>query len=118
MNLKKILRIIYLILSIIFTAITFVGATFVIVNNGRFNAGYACIPMLFALIFSILFQNSNNKIKEPIFKNKFILPISIILIFVILVGYLYNNKNMLMIGNRDFQVYDNQGNLIYDSSKD
>lgn len=119
MNLKtaKFLRILYLILSIIFTAITFVGATFVIVNNGRFNAGYACVPMLFGIIFNILFQSSNKKIKEPILKNKFILPICILLIFGILIGFLYSNRNMLIIPNRDIQVYDNQGNLIYDFSK-
>lgn len=64
LNKEKIKRIIYLILFIIFTILTFIGATFVLVNNGQVNAGYAIIPMLLGLTFSILFQNSNKKIKE------------------------------------------------------
>lgn len=44
----------YKYLSIFFTILTFIGAGYVLMNNGYVNAGYAVIPMLFALIFSIL----------------------------------------------------------------
>ena len=40
---------IYFILLVIFTVLTFVGAVYVIKNNGEPNAGYACVPMVFAL---------------------------------------------------------------------
>lgn len=121
MNLKKekIKRIIYLILFIIFTILTFIGVTFVIVNKGRFNAGYACVPMLGGLIFALLFYNSNKKIEEPLFKKyKAILPICIILIFSISGIVLYGNKEKLIFPNKNFKVYDNAGNLIYDSKKE
>lgn len=42
---KKVL----LVLSIIFIILTFVGAGYVLFNHGKVNAGYACIPMVFAL---------------------------------------------------------------------
>ena len=39
-----------LILSIIFIILTFVGAGYVLYNGGKINAGYAIIPMVFALV--------------------------------------------------------------------
>lgn len=42
---KKVL----LVLSIIFGVLTFVGAIYVISAKGEVNAGYAVIPMVFAL---------------------------------------------------------------------
>ena len=36
-------------LSIIFIVLTFVGAGYVLCNAGEVNAGYAVIPMVFAL---------------------------------------------------------------------
>lgn len=38
-----------LVICIIFTILTFAGAGYVIYNGGRVNAGYAVIPMIFAL---------------------------------------------------------------------
>lgn len=52
---------IYFILLIVFTILTFVGAIFVISNNGEPNAGYACIPMIFGLIFGMVFHNEMGK---------------------------------------------------------
>lgn len=37
-------------LSVIFTILTFAGAGYVLLNGGKVNAGYACVPMVFALI--------------------------------------------------------------------
>lgn len=37
-----------------------IGAGYVLLNDGKVNAGYACIPMVFALI-SISFVNSKCK---------------------------------------------------------
>ncbi len=42
-----------LILSIIFIILTFVGAGYVLYNGGKINAGYAIIPMVFALFVSL-----------------------------------------------------------------
>lgn len=42
---KKVL----LVLSIIFVVLTFAGAIYVISSKGEVNAGYAAIPMVFAL---------------------------------------------------------------------
>ena len=53
----------YFILLVIFTVLTFVGAVYVIKNNGEPNAGYACVPMVFALAFSGLFHSEINKKK-------------------------------------------------------
>ena len=39
-----------LVLSVIFTILTFIGAGYVLFNGGKVNAGYACIPMVFTLI--------------------------------------------------------------------
>lgn len=37
-------------LSIAFIILTFIGAGYVLLNDGKVNAGYACVPMVFALI--------------------------------------------------------------------
>lgn len=39
-----------LVLSVIFTVLTFAGAGYVLANSGQASAGYACVPMLFGLI--------------------------------------------------------------------
>lgn len=44
------IRKIALILSVIFIILTFVGAGYILFNDGKANAGYACVPMVFALI--------------------------------------------------------------------
>ena len=54
---------IYFILLVIFTVLTFAGAIYVISNGGEPNAGYACVPMVFALAFSGLLRNEINKKK-------------------------------------------------------
>ena len=38
-----------LILSVIFTLLTFGGVGYVLANHGQVNAGYACVPMALAL---------------------------------------------------------------------
>ena len=55
---------IYFILLVIFTVLTFVGAVYVIKNNGEPNAGYACIPMAFGLVFGGLFNTTRNEINK------------------------------------------------------
>ncbi len=39
-----------LILSIVFSILTFAGAIFVITCNGTVNAGYAVVPLVIALV--------------------------------------------------------------------
>ncbi|MBU9738100.1 hypothetical protein [Diplocloster agilis] len=39
-----------LILSIIFLILTFAGAGYILYNGGKVNAGYACVPMVIALV--------------------------------------------------------------------
>lgn len=48
----------FLILSLIFAALTLIGGYMVIAHKVD-NAGYSVIPMLFTLSFSILYRNSN-----------------------------------------------------------
>lgn len=55
---------IYFILLVIFTILTFAGAIYVISNNGEPNAGYACVPMAFALAFSGLFHSTRKEINK------------------------------------------------------
>ena len=66
MNLKreKTKRNILLVLQIAFIVLTFVGAGYVILNHGEPNAGYAVVPMLGALIFGMLFINSQKTIHD------------------------------------------------------
>ena len=40
-----------LVISIVFIILTFMGAGFVLWNQGRVNAGYAVIPMVLGLVF-------------------------------------------------------------------
>ena len=54
---KKIL----LVLTIIFTVLTFAGAIYVISSKGEMNAGYAVIPMVFTLVFLTGYRNSKKK---------------------------------------------------------
>ena len=44
-------------LSIIFTILTFVGAGYVLYNGGKVNAGYAVVPMVFALVSITFYRN-------------------------------------------------------------
>ena len=39
-----------LVLSVIFIILTFIGAGYVLYNRGQVNAGYAIIPLVFALV--------------------------------------------------------------------
>ena len=45
-DLKKLL----LVLSILLTILTFAGTFYVFLSNGTANAGYAAVPMLFAIV--------------------------------------------------------------------
>lgn len=51
----------FLILSVLFSLLTFVGAAYVLINKGSVNAGYACVPMVFAFIFTGAYRNSKRK---------------------------------------------------------
>ena len=54
---KKIL----LILSIIFTALTFIGAIYVLASGGSVNAGYAVVPCAISISFTNFYMWYNNK---------------------------------------------------------
>ncbi len=44
-------------LSIIFIILTFIGAGYVLYNRGQVNAGYAIIPLVFALACIAFYRN-------------------------------------------------------------
>ena len=46
-----------LVLSIILIILTFIGAGYVLYNRGRVNAGYAAIPLVFALASIAFYRN-------------------------------------------------------------
>ena len=54
---KKIL----LVLTLIFTVLTFAGAIYIISSRGEVNAGYSVIPMVFTLIFMMGYRNWKKK---------------------------------------------------------
>ena len=54
----------YFILFFIFTLLTFAGAIYVIVNKGEVNAGYACVPMTFGIVFGGMFNKTRNEIRK------------------------------------------------------
>lgn len=53
----------FLILSIIFTILTFIGAGYVLINHGKVNAGYAVVPMCFSFVFLSLYVGQKRKDK-------------------------------------------------------
>lgn len=63
MNNEIVKKNVYLFLSIIFIILTFVGASLVITHKVR-NAGYSVVPMVFALVFNMLYRNSKKAIDE------------------------------------------------------
>ena len=65
MNIKKeqIKIKIFLILYIVFAILGFIGA-FMVITKRLNNVGYVVIPMLFAIVFSILYRNSKKAIEE------------------------------------------------------
>lgn len=46
----------YLILSVLFTVLTLIGAGYVSLRHGTVSAGYACIPMVITLAFISLYR--------------------------------------------------------------
>lgn len=65
MNLKieRFKKNIFLVLLIIFTILTFAGAIGVVTHKFD-NAGYACIPMVFGVIFGMQYRNSKKRSKK------------------------------------------------------
>ncbi len=51
----------YLFLTLLFAALTFAGAAYVLLHRGTVNAGYACIPMCLTLVFSQLLRMANRR---------------------------------------------------------
>lgn len=47
----------YLALGIIFGILTFIGAGYVLMNHGQANAGYAIVPMVFAIAFLTAYRS-------------------------------------------------------------
>lgn len=62
-NKKQLKTKIFLILSLIFAILTFVGG-YLVITHKLDNAGYSVIPMLFTLIFSMLYRNSKREEKD------------------------------------------------------
>ena len=54
---------IYLSLSIVFIILTFLGTGYVVYNKGLVSPGYAIIPMLFDIIFQMLYRKSKREEK-------------------------------------------------------
>ena len=52
-----------IIFQILFTILTFIGAGYVLINQGQVNAGYAVIPCVIVVIFSnfIILEKKKNK---------------------------------------------------------
>ena len=65
MNIKKeqIKIKIFLILYILFAILGFIGA-FMVITKRLNNVGYVVIPMLFAIVFSMLYRNSKKAIEK------------------------------------------------------
>ena len=65
MNIKKeqIKIKIFLVLYIVFAILGFIGA-FMVITKRLNNVGYVVIPMLFAIVFSMLYRNSKKAIEK------------------------------------------------------
>lgn len=49
------------ILGIVFIILTFIGAGYVLYNGGKVNAGYAVVPMIFALACLAYYRKKRNE---------------------------------------------------------
>ncbi len=56
-NKEKLKVKVFLVLSLIFAILTFIGG-YLVITHKLDNAGYSIIPMLYTLTFSILYRNS------------------------------------------------------------
>lgn len=65
MNLKReeLKKKIFFVIYLIFFALTIIGA-FLCITHRVNNAGYAIIPMIIGLVFSMLYNNSKKTIEE------------------------------------------------------
>lgn len=54
---KDTMKKVMLALSILFIILTFTGAGYVLHSGGKVNAGYAAVPMIFALISIVAYRN-------------------------------------------------------------
>ena len=61
---KVSLKLVTLIISVLFMVLTFVGAGYVLTNQGQVNAGYAVIPMCLCLAFSSISTALQKKEKK------------------------------------------------------
>ena len=57
-------KIVFFVLYIMFMILTFIGIAFVFIKDGEVTAGYAIIPMVFCLVFGMLFRNCKKAVKE------------------------------------------------------
>lgn len=57
----KLLRTVLLVLTTVFAVLCFVGAGYVLANDGTVNAGYAVVPMSLCLCCSVLLQSISRK---------------------------------------------------------
>lgn len=55
------MRKVLMILSIVFTVLTFSGITYVLVNKGTVRAGYAVIPMVLTVVSLSGYKSFKNK---------------------------------------------------------
>lgn len=59
---KKVLKKFLFVLSILFTVLTFLGTVYVLLSKGQVSAGYAAVPMLWAVLFITIY----NKVKKDL----------------------------------------------------
>lgn len=59
MNKEKIFKL----LTFLFMILTFIGVSYVLMNRGKVNAGFAVIPSLFCIVFSQLTISEKKKNK-------------------------------------------------------
>ena len=80
---------IYLILTTVFTILTFIIVAYILAKEGKINAGYSLIPCLFTILFSQLCikeKNKNKKLPEKYLnKHKKITKIIIIIIILFII---------------------------------
>ena len=79
---KKVLKKILFVLSIVFTILTFVGATYVLFNKGQVSAGYSAVPMLFAVLFITTYNKVKNDLEREKKKKKAIFWVQIVVLMI------------------------------------
>ncbi len=76
----------FLALTVLFVILTVIGAVCILLNRGTVSAGYACIPLLFALAFGGAYHKSKKETVNARFVKEYMKSVGVVVIAAIAVA--------------------------------